>query len=199
MRAIQAGKYSNIRLMAGSSGNKPDGSWPPKYGGVGGSNPWMTAQQAVADGTWDKPTFSLFQIGGTCWYFAQALADLGVTTPIGITDTAIGGQRIEEFMNNASIGVCSERAGENIPWWDGELFGQQILPFVDMTVKGWVRSCFKPIGGRRRRRRKKETMEEYPCVSPVLLTARVTAFSRSGIKARTTVSLKIFEQCGGRA
>lgn len=23
-------------------------------------------------------------------------------------------------------------------WWDGRLFGQQVLPFVDMTVKGWV-------------------------------------------------------------
>lgn len=58
--------------------------------------------------------------------------------PIGLADTAIGGQRIEEYMNNITIGKCSNRSSENIPWWDGELFASQVIPFVDMTVKGWV-------------------------------------------------------------
>ena len=42
------------------------------------------------------------------------------------------------FMNNATINKCSNRSSENIPWWDAELFANQVIPFVDMTVKGWV-------------------------------------------------------------
>lgn len=34
--------------------------------------------------------------------------------------------------------VCSDRLGENIPWWDSQLYGQQIIPFVDMSVSGWI-------------------------------------------------------------
>jgi len=83
-------------------------------------------------------TFSLFQFGATCWYFGQQLADLGVDVPIGLADTAIGGQRIEEYSVNTTLDVCTDRSSENIPWWDGQLYGQQVLPFVDATVKGWV-------------------------------------------------------------
>jgi len=77
-------------------------------------------------------------MGAACWYFGQRLSELGVTAPIGLVDTAIGGQRIEEYMNNATISTCQNRSSENIPWWNGQLFGQMVLPFVDMTVKGWV-------------------------------------------------------------
>jgi hypothetical protein len=66
------------------------------------------------------------------------LSELGVDVPIGLADTAIGGQRIEEYMNNATINKCTNRSSENIPWWDAELFSTQVIPFVDMTVKGWV-------------------------------------------------------------
>jgi len=37
-------------------------------------------------------------MGAACWYFGQRLAELGVTVPIGLSDTAIGGQRIEECV-----------------------------------------------------------------------------------------------------
>jgi hypothetical protein len=126
----------NIRVMAGSSGSVPWSSWPPKYGNVGGSNPWMTAQQAAPQGCIEQQNCPLFNVGGTSWYFVQGLAQRGVNVPIGVLNTAIGGQRIEEFMVNATINICSGRSGENIPWWDGQLYGQQTLPFVDMTVKG---------------------------------------------------------------
>jgi hypothetical protein len=78
------------------------------------------------------------QATATCWYFAQSLAASGVDIPIGIIANAIGGQRIEEFMENTTISVCTDRLGENIPWWDGQLYGQQMLPFVDTTVRGFV-------------------------------------------------------------
>ena len=77
---------------------------------------------------------SLFKMGATCWYFAQQLAELGVDHPIGLINTAIGGQRIEEYMSNSSLATCHNRSAPGP--FDGTLFGQQILPFVDMTVKG---------------------------------------------------------------
>lgn len=144
--AIQSGKYTNIHLMAGNSGTAPHGptgsgtageSWPPLYGAKGGSNPWMTAVQAISDGTssgLEGGNMSLFKMGATCWYFAQRLAELGVDHPIGLVNTAIGGQRIEEYMSNSSIATCHNRSSPGA--FDGTLFGQQILPFVDMTVKG---------------------------------------------------------------
>ena len=149
--AIQSGKYTNIRLMAGNSGTAPQGGttnkkggtggkvWPPLYGAKGGSNPWMTAVQAISDGTssgLEGGNMSLFKMGATCWYFAQRLVELGVDHPIGLVNTAIGGQRIEEYMSNSSIATCHNRSGAGP--FDATLFGQQILPFVDMTVKGWL-------------------------------------------------------------
>jgi hypothetical protein len=145
-RNITLGKYSNLRLMAGGSGStvrKASAAkepatgipWPAPYGGVNGTNTWMTAAQAAPDGCVDAGTCPLFAMGGTCWYFAQGLADLGVTTPIGIADTAIGGQRIEEFILNRSTSVCGS-IGTGV--WNGQLTGQQVVPFMDMTLKGWV-------------------------------------------------------------
>jgi hypothetical protein len=120
--AIKVGNYSNVRLMAGTSGdtvytNKQMGVNTAKDYGNGtcvnapgrgnstivlcsSSNPWMTAQDSVAVGESSKDggTYPLFAFGATCWYFAARLAELGVTTPIGIANTAIGGQRIEECV-----------------------------------------------------------------------------------------------------
>ncbi|CAB9525804.1 Sialate O-acetylesterase [Seminavis robusta] len=147
-KAILQGKYNNIRIMAGNSGNHPYGhrAWQPnKYGDVGGSNAWRTAYQAV---TPENPGKSpLLDFGAACWYFAQSLVDSGVDIPIGLSNTAIGGQRIQEFMNNATIEKCQNRSGSGPQdlrpykrqlWWDSQLFATQVLPFSDMTVKGWV-------------------------------------------------------------
>ena len=105
----------------------------------------MTAQAAVSVGESTKTggTYPLFAMGATCWYFAARLSELGVTTPIGIANTAIGGQRIEEYMSNHTGGMhkCSQRSGEG-SWqgadWDGRHFGDMMSPFLDMTVKGWT-------------------------------------------------------------
>jgi hypothetical protein len=76
--AIKSGKYTNIRLMAGSSGTEPnhpgDGKPPPwdpaGYGGVNGSNAWITSTQAISTGSssgLQGGTYPLFQIGAACW------------------------------------------------------------------------------------------------------------------------------------
>lgn len=129
--AIAAGKLTNIRGMFSPSATTPT------------QGVWKTAQQAIADGNESSPTYSLFDMGAACWYFAQGLAERGVTTPIGIADTAIGGQRIEEFLNNGTFAnavPCPNAINgtEHKDAWNGQLFAKQVMPFVDMTVKGWT-------------------------------------------------------------
>jgi hypothetical protein len=41
-------------------------------------------------------------------------------------------------MDNATIGQCANRSGEATPVWDGQLFAKLVMPFTDMTVKGWA-------------------------------------------------------------
>jgi sialate O-acetylesterase len=151
---ISSGRYGNIRMMAGVSGNWPRGDpdkptcndpsvWPCPYGNTNGSNAWLTAAQAAPEGCDDAGTCPLFAMGGACYYFAQALADAGVTTPIGIADAAIGGQHIEEFMQNASISRCNGTAASVMghdfgPWGNAEVFGSNVVPFLDLTLKGFV-------------------------------------------------------------
>ena len=134
--AIKQGKYTNIRGIFSPSATTPTAS-----------GMWKTAPQAIEDGNETSPTYSLFEMGATCWYFAQELAERGLKTPIGIADTAIGGQRIEEFLNNKTytgaipcldeVGGKPGGAAGGSPW-TGHLFATQVMPFVDMTVKGWT-------------------------------------------------------------
>ena len=159
-RNISAGKYSNLRLMTGNSGTHPRGDvaldakgfWPVPYGGVNGSNAWMTAAQAAPDGCVDKGNCPVFDIGGACWYFAQGLAELGVDIPIAVADTAIGGQHIEEFMINSTISNCNLTARDVMghdfgPWGNAQVYGSQVVPFLDMTIKGIVWYQVRPAQG----------------------------------------------------
>lgn len=128
----QLNKYHNIRIMAGNSGNQGE----PAF------NPWMDAYTAATTPSADQSCL-LFQFGGTCWYTAQRLTDLWEANgdpiiPIGLADTAIGGQRIEEYMDNSTVTQCSQRAGENVPQWDGPLWFKMVVPFVDMTVSSFL-------------------------------------------------------------
>jgi hypothetical protein len=153
-RNISAGKYANIRVMAGSSANYPYAQWPPAYGDgtvPHASNAWMTAQQAAPAGCMEAQSCPLFSIGATCWYTAQSLANHGVSVPLGLINTALGGQRIEEYMLNTTTAACTDLSGSDTPWWNAQLYGTYINWFVDMTVKGWwwyQGACVRaPVGG----------------------------------------------------
>ena len=102
---LTGGKYHNMRGMIGNSGN----------GNSVVSNPWMpalAAAQAVKSA--DNSATGLMDVGAACWYFAQTLVDQGVEAgdltadgepvPIGLINTAIGGQRIEEYQ--ACVCAC---------------------------------------------------------------------------------------------
>ena len=133
----------NIRIAAGNDCNEPYTMWPPQYAsGPKASNPWMTAAEAVPEGCIDKQNCPLFQTSGACWYALQNAVDAGVDVPLGLVALTLGGQRIEEFMSNVTGDtgpyVCDNLNSQNIPWWNGQLFGTYVYPFVDMSIKGWL-------------------------------------------------------------
>jgi hypothetical protein len=138
---ISNGKYSNIRVMGGSSTNYPYATWPPNYGDIkmkAASNPWMMSHEAAPDGCIDKQNCPFFQLAAPCWYALQSIIDQGVDIPIGLINTALGGQRIEEFMENSTTASCTDLNSQNIPWWNSQLYGSYVLPFTDFSLFGWL-------------------------------------------------------------
>lgn len=127
-----------MRGMIGNSGN----------GNNIASNPWMTSLEAAKAVTSpDHSVTGLMDFGAACWYFGQKITDLGVAAgdltnsgeaiPIGLINTAIGGQRIEEYQVNDTINgptMCGGAPSE----WNGMLFAKMIMPFVDMTTYGFL-------------------------------------------------------------
>ena len=73
--AIAGGKYANIRGMFSPSATTPTAGL------------WKTAAQAIQDGNETNPTYSLFDMGATCWYFAQDLVERGVSTRRSVLPT----------------------------------------------------------------------------------------------------------------
>ena len=141
--AYGAGRYSNIRIMGGNDVNEPYAAWPPAYGGgAKATNAWMTAAEAAPAGCVDAQNCPLFQTSGACWYALQSVAEQGVDVPLGLVALTLGGQRIEEFMDNTTTAVgphvCANLNSQSIPWWNGQLYGVYMLPFVDTSIKGWL-------------------------------------------------------------
>lgn len=146
------GKYHNIHIMAGNSDanrvyySSDHPTSIANYGDTGGTNPWMSSLQALHAESPDRGYRNRLEMfSGTCWYFAQHLTDRGaVDYPIGLINTAIGGRRIQEFMDNRTISQCHQRTvpgqGDTEPylWWESQLYASQVLPFVDMTLKGFL-------------------------------------------------------------
>jgi hypothetical protein len=141
----------NIRIMGGQDTSYPYNLWPPAYAvgytdasgkAVPASNPWMTAAEAVPEGCIDKQNCPLFGNSGACWYALQNAVEAGVDVPLGLISLTLGGQRIEEFMSNVTDSsgpyVCANLNSQNIPWWNGQLFGTYVNMFTDMSIKGWL-------------------------------------------------------------
>lgn len=103
--------------------------------------PWIKALDAI--GTGDAipayGTILLDKFSSTCFYFGEGLLDgLGdLNVPIGLIHTAWGGSTIEEWLTNEEIAKCQ---GATIADDNGRLFDSNVKPYIDMSVKGWVRS-----------------------------------------------------------
>ena len=80
------------------------------------------------------------------YYFAESLIDLqkaegGKVAPIGIVNTAIGGTMICDWTDNVTTATCNDPSIGETPQglWDSK-----VLPFVDLTVKGWLCEPLQP-------------------------------------------------------
>lgn len=138
LKSITEGKYHNMRGMIGNSGR----------GNSVVSNPWMTALAAAsAKMSADHQTGGLMDFGAACWYFGQTITDLAIESgdltasgepiPLGLINTAIGGQRIEEYQVNDTVS-SPEQCGGAPSDWNGRLFARMVMPFVDMTTYGFL-------------------------------------------------------------
>ena len=128
--AIKAGKYNNIRLKGMAGNMNPTMDWTTA----------LDATQIVPPSKRDQhPTTTFLQtFSSTCWYFGESLVDeLGGkdAPPIGLIHTAFGGSEIEQWLDNATIAECANVSvgASNAMWHE-----QRVLPYVDMTLKGWV-------------------------------------------------------------
>jgi hypothetical protein len=117
-------RYANIRIL-GMEGN------------MNIENVWSTAADAVDKGNFEK-------FSATCWYFAERLTDelraqSDTPPPIGLVHTAWGGSVIEDWVDLNTLAKCDNICYEQHTWEIHEtLFRSNIMPFVNMTIKGWV-------------------------------------------------------------
>ncbi len=124
---IESGKYSNIRLFCGDSQRR--------------DFTWLTTSLAVADGNQSVPSYSLFEFSAACYYFAESLTDQMVQAgetppPLGLINTAIGGTMIEAWSTNTTTKSCKNYTDIG-PAMQG-LWDTDVLPYVNMTVKGFL-------------------------------------------------------------
>lgn len=105
------------------------------------TQPWNTLKQALANNN-DSDNSLFGSFSASCYYFGQSLSDQlaaessnGKSYPIGLVHTAWGGSTIEQWLTNSSIDSCEKTVvnADSQKWHD-----QRVLPYVDMTLKGWV-------------------------------------------------------------
>eukprot|EP00658_Telonema_sp_P-2_P024268 TRINITY_DN19753_c0_g1_i3.p1 TRINITY_DN19753_c0_g1~~TRINITY_DN19753_c0_g1_i3.p1 ORF type:complete len:493 (-),score=82.52 TRINITY_DN19753_c0_g1_i3:240-1718(-) len=124
--AILAGRYSTMRIF-GMSGN------------MNPNQAWSSLKDAVT--TDPDPDKSLFMgFSSTCYYFGESLVDTLIAAgqpvpPIGLIHTAWGGSTIEQWLDNSTIVSCSN---VSISPANGEWHESRVLPFISMTLKGFV-------------------------------------------------------------
>jgi hypothetical protein len=66
----------------------------------------------------------------------KKMVTAGETPPtIGLISTAIGGSMIEEWLPNVTSAQCT---GSSVAAHDETLWTQNVIPFLPMTLKGWL-------------------------------------------------------------
>jgi hypothetical protein len=128
--AVLSGKYANIRLKQISTNMNP-------------AFPWMTLHDAVTNrlvgehGKINDTYLNLFS--ATCYYFGESLTEeLGSDAPpIGLIHTAYGGSMIEQWLTETTVMSC-KNASNYTAVGGGEWWQSRVLPFSQMTLKGWA-------------------------------------------------------------
>eukprot|EP01060_Flectonema_neradi_P024253 TRINITY_DN3290_c0_g1_i1.p1 TRINITY_DN3290_c0_g1~~TRINITY_DN3290_c0_g1_i1.p1 ORF type:complete len:628 (+),score=111.00 TRINITY_DN3290_c0_g1_i1:66-1886(+) len=130
LHSLMKGKYSNIRIHQIAGNMNPDTAW-------------MTAHNASIYNTTDPrhrknpPLPELFYFSAACYYYAQSLTDeLGeAAPPLGMIHTAYGGSTIQQWTSNATTSDCTDVPTSAS---SGSYVESRLLPFANMTLKGWV-------------------------------------------------------------
>lgn len=121
LAAIAAGKYHNIRIQQMASNMNP-------------YTPWTTIAQAAA-----TPDVFL-GFSAACYYYGESLTDaLGdAAPPLGLIHTAWGGSTIQNWISNATLNsdVCANHSSGQGN--DGGWFVSRVVPYAEMTIKGWA-------------------------------------------------------------
>ena len=150
---IAAGKYDELRIYTADSQSSDFVPQLPRgQSGIG----WQTAKgtltlqphpkgyNASAPNAQPQEPW-LHVVSAACYYFAESLIDLqkaegGKVAPIGIVNTAIGGTMICDWTNNVTTATCTDPSLGESPQ---SLWDSKVMPFVDLTVKGflWYQVC----------------------------------------------------------
>eukprot|EP01060_Flectonema_neradi_P035146 TRINITY_DN637_c0_g1_i15.p1 TRINITY_DN637_c0_g1~~TRINITY_DN637_c0_g1_i15.p1 ORF type:complete len:687 (+),score=156.87 TRINITY_DN637_c0_g1_i15:46-2106(+) len=140
---VLSGKYSNIRtFMYGSMGGAMP-SYTPRYTTQVGHTNWYnisysaTIPEPTSGGHVHLNPFHTFS--ATCLNFGFALTDLlekegKPVPPIGLIQSAIGGTRIEQWIDNSTFVSCKN----GTPAYNSNLYYGMVTPFVNTTVKGFL-------------------------------------------------------------
>jgi len=155
--ALRAGNYSNIRMTQARTaqsayplyvvntsewGNDRQPPGAPVFEWASAATlaqtPFLTKHNGCCGYDWAFNATVLEQFSATCYYFAQALTDLqGDAVPIGLISSSVGGTIIEAWTDNATLAQCPVE-GRDISAGNQQLFNAMVLPYVNMTVKGWL-------------------------------------------------------------
>eukprot|EP00040_Diaphanoeca_grandis_P042178 m.264329 g.264329 ORF g.264329 m.264329 type:complete len:830 (+) comp55607_c0_seq1:15-2504(+) len=140
--AILSGKYSNIRISGVKGNMNPTQPWTTLINAVtnvsqADVDSWYGYKSSSGPSYNSESTSRFFQFSATCYYFAESLTQkLGdAAPPIGLIHTAFGGSMIEEWIDEPTINQC---AGTSPSYQPFSLYEQNVLPYVDTTVKGWL-------------------------------------------------------------
>jgi len=203
---IADGKYVNLRhFMYGSMGTHYEATspqWATTYNSITADNSTFVWHRAAISArlpsrnnvTGKHSAFA--QFSATCMYFGVELIEarekqgVDASVPIGLIQSAIGGSQIESWMDNQTLGQCTNESlsGGAIPENSGRLFYGMIAPFANYSVAGWVwyqgeNNIYGDMGNSR-------TGVGYGCELPAMvrLWRRVWAASEDAVFGVATIA-----------
>ena len=127
---VQRGEYDNIRIYGRKSHMTED-------------QPWQLVKDAAKQN-------NFLSYSSTCYYFAEKLTDElreseGSAPTLGLVHTAWGGSTIEDWLDDETLKSCSDvcmkqKKGQDHSFYRRgySLFMWNTLPYVNMTIKGWL-------------------------------------------------------------
>ena len=136
-----AGKYANIRFFQYGAMGTSYMQYTPQYATTVGNASWYNVTYAAGlpdvkatDGVGHTYLSALHTFSATCLNFAKALVDeTDESVPIGLVQSAVGGTRIEQWIDNSTYAGCANATGTGT-----HLYYGMVTPFVNMSINGWL-------------------------------------------------------------